>query len=323
MISLNFNIMTARSGQNIQIVSTWNVSKDDSLGTCLSDLAKIETIDENQDQTTTCDNIADLVDLSKFLILEKSRDVPEDCMIRAATRNPILQLSLVVDVNKIEIFTGAGNLCSFWKMVHGTEVEEFAELATKIYRYDIGLPPLISCVELKLLSKMESVMLIGFQVKVLDGGDGKPQSRFNFGNVENLLSGSSVPLSEGARRALQFMKTSSGATPPPFGGFAAGSSSNGPPPSFEHFMNAFNKEMNLTERSPAAPVASDNEPKKLFNENSSLKQNGSLGLELKTYLDVRLKDMEERLRVYFDSGLQRALIEHNQKLDLILTLLQK
>lgn len=327
--------MTAKSGSNIQIVSTWNVSKDDSLGTSLLDLANIEIINKNNeenqpnydlhgnsDNQTSLDNIVDLVDLSKFLILEDTaNDSPDhECMIKITTHYPIIRISLVLDVGKIEVFTGAGNLCSYWKTVNGLNVDEFSELDTKIYRYDLDLPPLITCFETKLHSKMSSVMLIGLKVRVMGNqAFTAHHSRFNFNNVESLLSGSSLPLSDGARKALNFMKATDSVSqfsmPKNFEVSALlpqpGTRPNlGPAPSFNEFMNMFNSQLSLQS------VTQGDEPKQGQTEEK-------LETHIQNYLDVRLREMEEKLKLYFDSSLKAIVSEQNQKLDLILSALNK
>lgn len=301
--------MTASSQDESSVVeleTTWKISKDDSLGTSLHDLAKIETI--TTDQMKRCldvDSIADVVDLSKFIILERRNDT-ELCLVKAKSRNYLKRFCLVSDANKIELFTGVSDLCSYWQTVDGVIVSEFIELESQIYRYDIDLPPLVSCLEVKLHSGMESIMMIGLKVTILDRRLRTPTSRIDFNNVQNILNESMMPLSENAKKALEFMKLANERPALPQMGVAGDQL-----PSFETMMAMFKGGLQVQDSQTEASV---NEERRKVDSDFEL---------LKTYLDVRLQEMEERLRGSFERSIEKAILEQNKKLDCILGLLSK
>lgn len=132
-----------------------------------------------------------------------------------------------------------------------------------------------------------SLYLFGLKILVNPSNDSKqellPSNNINFQHVESMLSSSSVPLTAGAERALSFLKNSGGAF------------RQNTPPTLDTVMNVIN--------APSMP--------------------SSEVMLVKSYLDVRLKEMEEKIVKDFDDKLKAFEERQNQKFNEIIQLLRK
>lgn len=92
--------------ENIHVNSNWCRSVDESAGRSFIDLLKTEYIKGSNDA-----DISDLVNLSKFLVLEQSIGINENCIIQVKLPKKITMQKLVIvcDAPKIEIYCGAAN----------------------------------------------------------------------------------------------------------------------------------------------------------------------------------------------------------------------
>lgn len=294
------------SAGGLTLFSTWDLGVDDSLGKDLLDLAKIKQT--NDTGSIEEKNIVDLVDLSKFVVLEATPDFPGPCLIRLAATRPIQRLIIICDVPKAELYSGVSELCSYWKTVNGVRVEEFSELEpSQIFRYDVSCTIKVTHLEVKvweligvffnenqflsfdvfqLHTALDSIMVIGLHIYLKDHDPPAPafdSQRVNFANVQAILNGSNVALSEGAQRALTFIQ---GAPSPINHNFLP----TFPPvnlPPFEEMMRKFSIQ------------------------------------EISDSSDIRLMEMEARLKKHFDDRLVELERRQNQKLDQILKMLGK
>lgn len=131
-------------------------------------------------------------------------------------------------------------------------------------------------------------MIIGLEVYI-SGVQSSQSVKINFASVQALLN--DVPLSEGAQKAFKFLQS----TPLP-----------GPMP-------------NVMAAQPTLPPIQD--LMKMFSSKMELNNgNGrdSTDDSLRSYLDVRINEMENRLKRYFDEKLNDVETRQQQKLDQIL-----
>lgn len=143
------------------------------------------------------------------------------------------------------------------------------------------------------------------------------QNSIDFKNVEMILSNSNVPLSAGADNALQFMKHSGGA-------FAQKSQASAP--NMEMIMNLINQStLNQTVPQLKTSETKSNESASTssIHEKSSDTSSATEIPLLKSYLDVRLKEMQEMIINDFDQKLKALEERQNQKFNKILQLLKK
>lgn len=159
----------------------------------------------------------------------------------------------------------------------------------------------------------KNLYLFGLKVLITSGKESFSQNSIDFKNVETMLSNSNVPLSAGAERALQFLKHSGG---------SFGQRSQATPPNMEMLMNLINQS------TLGGPTVSDLEkseteshsPSSLHEKTSS---SGSEIALVKSYLDVRIKEMQDMIMNDFDQKLKAFEERQNQKFDQILQLLRK
>lgn len=141
------------------------------------------------------------------------------------------------------------------------------------------------------------------------------QNSIDFKNVETILSNSNVPISAGAERALHFLKQS------------GQKSSQTNPPNMEMLMNLINQ----TNLNHVAPQLESSETKSnenvitpsVSNEKISETSKATEILMIKSYLDVRLKEMQETIMRDFAEKLKGFEERQNQKFDKILSVLIK
>uniref|UniRef100_A0A336MH29 CSON015390 protein n=1 Tax=Culicoides sonorensis TaxID=179676 RepID=A0A336MH29_CULSO len=294
---------------DVEFSSSWNISKKNSLGSDFESLAIIEKKSENDESDSNLSSpgsFLDVVDMDHYLFFERPEKDPgnERCVftITSIAGASFSKISLVTDARNIEIFTGeSGQVSSYWKTVRGRTIDELSELGSETYLHEICFDCLAKFVELKLGKSSDSnLYLFGLKIQLNQDSKAKnllfQQNSIDFGNVESILKNSHVPLSDGAERALTFLKHSEGLQKKQVSA-----------PSLDTIMNLLNQSKS------AIPEICDKRSETDASCSSDTHEMSPNIASMKSYFDIRLKEMEESLIREFDIKLKAMEDRQNEK----------
>ncbi|XP_063706709.1 uncharacterized protein LOC134835712 [Culicoides brevitarsis] len=307
----------------VKINSTWRICEKTSLGTDFESLLNVQETKNAEKDDVDAISFLDVVDMEHYLYLLSPEKDEERCLLTlSTTKGTFESVNLVTDSRNVEIFIAdMDQIASYWKTFKGNVIEELSELGNETFLHEICFDCSVRHVELKLgKSSDKALYLFGLKVTIKPGSDSShkmlpfaPSSSIDFKNVESMLSNSNVPISAGAEKALTFLKQSGKSFAPP-----------AMPPNMEVLMNMLNQASIQSSQNPKVPELEAPSTSKTEKSTKDMPPFGSNPLEMvKSYLDVRLKEMQNEIMKDFDAKLKGFEERQNQKFDQIIKMLKK
>ncbi|KAG4075970.1 hypothetical protein HA402_003796 [Bradysia odoriphaga] len=293
-----------------------------------NDINNLVTVDETTDNALPKSiNIDDITGTDRAVLFirnaQTATDQDDDCQLKinAGPRNALTQITIVCDCDVIELFTGSYE--EYNQTYRGELLDEFDGI--KSYLFEIKLKKDTNCVCLKFITLVDQLWIYGVHTYMTEKPINIFQPSVNIGNVSEYLSDSNRDLSESASKCKEFIQMH----------MSANKSSG--PPNMAALMSFINGKVEdkffgieaIQSEEPFVPKKVENgeksEQKKSANPNmGSLPLGFESSIDLvKTYFDGKFRDIEVKLMNRIDERFTELLQKQDEKLNQILTLLQK